>query len=307
MEVTSANATVQTKGSAQEHESIGSVTSQDGTIIGYRQFGHGPAIVVLHGSNVSGQDYTQLAEQLADAFTVYLPDRRGRGLSGPFGNEYSMRKEVEDLGALLTISGARNVFGISAGGLICLEAALTLPTIHKVAVYEPGLLLDGTKHTAWLARFDQEMAQGKVAAALVTCMKGLQLGGPVMNAMPRWLLGVFTNKAMESQDKAAKEGEITMRQLAPTLHYDGQLLVEMRGQLEHFSAVQAQVLLLEGSNGLPFLKASLRALARVLPHVVKQVEFPRLDHGGANNPSQMARASNPALVAQELRRFFARA
>ncbi|HEX8981894.1 MAG TPA: alpha/beta hydrolase [Ktedonobacterales bacterium] len=283
----------------------GFVTSKDGTTIGYRKVGHGPAIVVLHGSNVSGQDYTQLAAQLSDAFTVYLPDRRGRGLSGPFGSDYSMRKEVEDLSALLTESGAHNVFGISAGGLICLEAARTLPDITKVAVYEPGLLLDGSKHTAWLARYDQEMAQGKVAAALVTCMKGLELGGPVMNAMPRWLLETFTIKAMESQEKAAKDGEITMRQLAPTLHYDGLLLAEMQGQLQRYSAVQAQVLLLEGSNGLPFLKASERALAKVLPYVVKLVEFPKLDHGGANNPSQTARASNPALVAQELRSFFA--
>src|SRR5579859_1864062 len=92
MKVTAANATVQTTGVARERERIGHVTSQDGTVIGYRKFGHGPAIVVLHGSNVSGQDYTQLAEQLADAFTVYLPDRRGRGLSGPFGNDYGMRK-----------------------------------------------------------------------------------------------------------------------------------------------------------------------------------------------------------------------
>ena len=27
----------------------GSVTSKDGTIIGYRQIGHGPGIILLHG------------------------------------------------------------------------------------------------------------------------------------------------------------------------------------------------------------------------------------------------------------------
>ena len=284
---------------------IGSVTSHDGTTIGYRQIGRGPGLVLLHGSNVSGQDFTQLAEALADAYTVYLPDRRGRGLSGPFGKDYSIQKEVEDLDALLTKTGAHQVFGVSAGGLICLEAARTLPAIHKIALWEPALLLDGTLHTAWLKRYDQEMAQGKVAAALVTCMKGLELGGSVMNAMPNWLLESFTNMAMKSEEKKAKPDAITMRVLAPTLHYDGLLLAEMSGKLENFRSVRAEALLLGGSKGLPYLKATLNALEKVLPHVAKRVEFPGLEHGGANNPSQTNRGSKPELVAQELRRFFA--
>jgi hypothetical protein len=32
------------------------------------------------------------------------------------------------------------------------------------------------------------MAQGKVAAALITGMKGAQMGPPIFNVMPRWLL-----------------------------------------------------------------------------------------------------------------------
>ncbi len=290
---------------AREHYTTSSVISQDGTIIGYRQFGHGPGVVLLHGSNVSGLDFTQLGEGLADIFTVYLPDRRGRGLSGPYGDDYSMQKEIEDLDALLIKTGAHLVYGVSAGGLICLQAALTLPTIQKIALYEPALLTDGTAHTVWLTRYDQEMAQGKVAAALVTSMKGLELGGPVMNAMPNWLLESLTNATMKSEDKKAKPDDITMRKLAPTLHYDGQLLAEMSGTLERFRAVSADVLLLGGSKGLPFLKPSLDALEKVLPHVVKRVEFPGLEHGGSNNPSQTNRGSKPELVAQELRRFFA--
>lgn len=290
---------------AREPYTIGSVISQDGATIGYRQIGDGPGVVLLHGSNVSGQDFTQLGEALADVFTVYLPDRRGRGLSGPFGNDYSIQKEVEDLDALLTKTGVHQVFGVSAGGLICLEAARTLPAIHKMALWEPALLLDGTTHTAWLKRYDQQMAQGKVAAALVTCMKGLELGGPVMNAMPNWLLESLTNMAMKSEEKKAKDGAITMRELAPTLHYDGLLLAEMSGQLERFRTVRAEALLLGGSKGLPYLKDTLDALEKVLPHVAKRVEFPGLEHGGANNPSQANRGSKPELVAQELRRFFA--
>lgn len=60
----------------------GSAVSADGTAIGYQQLGRGPGIIVVHGSMSSGYYHLQLAEALADAFTVYLLDRRGRRLSG---------------------------------------------------------------------------------------------------------------------------------------------------------------------------------------------------------------------------------
>lgn len=100
--------------------------------------------MLLHGSNESARSHTGLAVALADAFTLYLPDRRGRGMSGPYGPDYGMRTEVEDLDAVLAESGAQLVFGVSAGGLVVLEAARTRPAIRKVAVYEPALLMDRT-------------------------------------------------------------------------------------------------------------------------------------------------------------------
>lgn len=287
-----------------ENYVTGSVVSKDGTRIGYRKLGNGPGVVVVHGSNVSSQNFMQLAKELNDAFTVYVPDRRGRGLSGPFGKDYSIQREVEDLEAILIQTGARNVFGISAGGLITLQAALTIPAIEKAALYEPALLMSGSKQTAWLARYEQEMAQGKVAAALVTCMKGFELAPPVVNAMPRWLLESLTNMAMASEDKKAKDGDVTMRMLAPTLGYDGQLIAEMTGTLECFKEVSAEVLLLGGSKGLAWLKPSRDALEKVLPHV-KRIEFPGLDHGAACDVNNTNRGGKPELVAQELRHFFA--
>jgi len=86
----------------REHSTTGSVTSADGTTIGYRQYGHGPGIVLVQGGMGSAPNFMQLAEALSRAFTVYVPDRRGRGLSGPYGNDYSIQKDVEDVDALLT-------------------------------------------------------------------------------------------------------------------------------------------------------------------------------------------------------------
>src|SRR5262249_8608671 len=202
------------------------VISRDGTRIGYRQVGRGPGLVLLHGSMQSAASHMGLATALADAFTVYLPDRRGRGLSGPAGDDYSMASEVDDVGALLTHTGARNLFGVSSSGLIALQSALTLHAIDRVAVYEPALLLPGHDPglTNWLPRFDREIAEGATAAALITSMIGLQLGPAIFNRMPRWLLEGFTNMALKGEDKKAAPNDITMRKLAPTLHYEGQLM-----------------------------------------------------------------------------------
>jgi pimeloyl-ACP methyl ester carboxylesterase len=284
----------------------GSVTSKDGTRVGYLRLGQGPAVVLLHGSMESARSHIGLAAALADAFTVYLPDRRGRGMSGPAGPDYGVRTEVEDLAAILAESGAQLVFGVSAGGLVALEAARTLPAIRKIAVYEPALLMDATRHTDWLSCFDQEMAQGKVSAAMITSMFGLDLAPPAFRLLPRRLLAALTDLAMKSEDKKAASDDVTMRKLAPTLHCDGVLLAEMAGTIDTFRAVSADVLLLGGSKGLSFLRPALDALARTLPRS-RRVEFPGLDHSGSSDPSATNRSGGkPETVAGEIRAFFGR-
>lgn len=73
----------------------------------------------------------------------------------------------------MAATGADRVFGVSASGIVVLEAARVNPAIRRAAVYEPALLPQGTRHTGWLPRLDREMADGKVAAALITSMLGL--------------------------------------------------------------------------------------------------------------------------------------
>lgn len=286
---------------AREPCATGSVISKDGTTIGYRQVGHGPGLVLLHGAMSSAHNHVQLAESLSDAVTVYLPDRRGRGLSGPYSEDYSIQKDVEDIDALLAKTGAHNAFGVSSGGIILLQAALTLPAIHRVAIYEPPLFINRSAPTAVLTRFDREMAQGKVAAALVTAMIGAQMGPPIFNVLPRWLLELLTNMAMKSEDKKPGADYVPMKALAPTLHYEFELVAERSGTLGDFKAVPAEVLLLGGSKSPAYLKSALDALEEVLPRV-KRVELPGLGHAASWNAD---RGGQPQRVAQELRRFFA--
>ncbi len=287
--------------STRVHYTTSSVTSKDGTAISYRQLGHGPGVVLLHGAMESAQSHMQLAETLADTFTVYLPDRRGRGLSGPYSKDHSIQKDVEDMDALLTKTGAHFIFGVSSGGIISLQAALTLPAIHKAAIFEPPLSINSSVSTAFLTRYDKEIAQGKVASALVTGMKGAQMGPPIFNVIPRWLLELLTKMMMASEEKKAMGDYVTMRMLAPTLHNDFQLVVETERALEGFRVTRTEVLLLGGSKSPAYLKVALNALEKVLPQV-KRIEFPGLGHGATGNSD---RGGQPERVAQELRRFFA--
>lgn len=285
----------------------GRVTSRDGTPIGYLKTGRGPAVVILHGSMESARSHTLLARALADDFTVYLPDRRGRGMSGPHRPDHGMRTEVEDLQAVLAESGAQLAFGVSAGGLVILAAARTLPGLRKIAVYEPALDTEAAGHTAWLRRFDAEMAAGKTAEAMITSMYGLELAPPFFKIVPRRLLVSLTEAAMKKEDRKAVPEAITMRKLAPTIRYDGLLVAEMAGSVEEFRAVAADVLLLGGSKGLPFLRPGRAALARTLPRN-RRVEFPGLDHGASSDPSSTnpgGKAERVAAIAREIRSFLA--
>jgi pimeloyl-ACP methyl ester carboxylesterase len=281
-----------------------SVRSKDGTTIGYRQYGHGPGLVLVQGAMGTAQNFIELGEALADDFTVYIPDRRGRGLSGAGSNDYSIQKEVEDIDALLTKTDVSYIFGLSSGALISLQATLHLSAIRKAALYEPPLFIHDLP-IALMKRYEKEIAEGRLAAALITAMQATQMGPQIFNVIPRGLLELLTNKMMETEDKNAKSGDVTMRMLAPTLQHDFQVVSEMNGNLESFRAIQADVLLLGGSKSPNFLKVDLDALEKVLPHVTR-IEFSGLGHSAAwNYDPQRNPDGRPTVVAQELSRFFA--
>lgn len=276
----------------------GFVTSPDGTAIGYRQFGRdrAPGIILVHGSMMTSQNFTKLAVALSGDFTVYVLDRRGRATSGPFGRDYGIRKECEDIGALIGATGARCVFGLSSGAIVSLYAALTLP-IHKLALYEPPLMFAGSSHNGWVPRYEREVAEGKLASAFVTLIKGTG-DSPILAYLPRFLLVPLFHVAIAADAKDSREGHVSLRALIATMHFDAQLVAETEGALGSFSAVRADVLLLAGGKSAPYLRHAVEALSKVLPNA-KRVDLPAVGHLAADN------GGKPELVAKELRGFFA--
>ena len=285
-----------------------SVISKDGTIIGYRQMGDGPGIILLHGGGKSSQTLMQLGLALSDDFTVFIPDRRGRGLSGPFGDEYGLQREVEDMDAIVKKTGAHYVFGTATGGIIALQSALELPAIRKAVLYEPPFYVNETEMNNFNdigKRYDQYVAEGKLSQAMVTSseiatkVSGDKLEPPYqwVKYMPNIVLRLIFKIVLELDARNVKEGDLTLKELMPTFHNDVILVNETKGTIEDFKDVSAEVLLLYGSKTFLFIKHSINALNKVLPNV-RRVEVQGIDHAAAEDAT-----GKPKIVAHEIKNY----
>lgn len=84
---------------ALEHHTL---NTQDGSTLSYYSIGRGPGLLILHGAMNYALGSLELAELLADNYTVYLLSRRGRGQSGPYP------KSITDLEPLLKATGSKD-------------------------------------------------------------------------------------------------------------------------------------------------------------------------------------------------------
>jgi pimeloyl-ACP methyl ester carboxylesterase len=103
--------------------------SPDGTSIAFDKTGQGPPLIMVDGALCSRAigPGRSLAPNLAERFTVYTYDRRGRGESSDTP-PYAVEREIEDLNALIAeAGGSAYVFGLSSGAALALEAAAQAP------------------------------------------------------------------------------------------------------------------------------------------------------------------------------------
>ncbi|MBZ2166663.1 alpha/beta fold hydrolase [Methanobacterium spitsbergense] len=290
--------------SKEQKYTKGFVTSKDGTTIGYRQMGSGPGLILLHGGISSSQYFMKLGAALSDEFTVYIPDRRGRGLSGAFGDNYGLQREVEDLDAILKKTDAHYLFGGSSGGLIALQASITLSSIKKIVTYEPLVYVNKSemdKFNEIVQRFEKQLAEGDVITAMITAMDvnsevDPDQKSPLANHLPSIILKPIFSHVLASDEKNIKGDDVTLKDLMPTLKYDIQLVNETEGKLQKFKKVQSEILLLNGSKSPLFLKNSTEALNKVLPHTTHK-ELPGLNHDSAQNYGK------PEIIAKEIKHF----
>lgn len=261
------------------------VTSADGATISYRRVGSGPALVVVPGNNRMAHHYDRLAANLADALTVCVIERRGRGGSAPQGTGYSIEREVEDLSAVMTAEGAELVFGHSYGGLVALAAARLGPGIRRLAVYEPGISINGSFDLSWRAEFGRLLERGKHVRAMALFLHRMGLIPLPWTPYPVcWMLAVLmVGRASES------------RALMPTTPAELDEIARFDGDGSAFATITAETLLIAGTKSPPFLTGVIEPLQRIIPdsHTLTLTDA---DH---NAPDE----NDPERVGTELRRF----
>jgi pimeloyl-ACP methyl ester carboxylesterase len=229
------------------------VNSKDGTSIGYDRVGEGPVVILVDGALSTRGSKADLANLLADRFTVVSYDRRGRGDSGDT-QPYAVDREIEDIDALIDAAGGSAfLYGHSSGGCLAMEAAVELwGKVRKLAIYEAPYNDDPSAQKAWgeyLARLAERLGSGRRGDAVALFMA---------------LVGMPAEQIVGMRQEPFWAG---LEAIAPTLAYDHAGIMGKLGSIptERAARVQVATLVISGTSGLPFILETARTLSRTIP------------------------------------------
>jgi pimeloyl-ACP methyl ester carboxylesterase len=252
---------------------MNTVVSRDATTIAFDRLGRGPALILVGGAfqhRANDPRTGEIAEQLSDRFTVYHYDRRGRGDSTDT-QPYAIAREVEDLEALVADAGGEAyLFGHSSGAVLALDAVNAGLPVTRLAVYEPPLLVDGSR--------------SPTPADYMPRLRGLIAAGAHSDAVVHFLThGVgLPTEVVDSMRQSPMWGDFEA--VSPTLSYDATLTDSLVAgtplPTTRWAAVTLPVLVADGSASFPFMHSGADALAALLPDASRRT-LPGQDHGVA--------------------------
>lgn len=235
------------------------VISKDGTPIAYEKLGAGPALILVDGAMCSRKfgPMPKLAPLLAQHFTVFMYDRRGRGDSGDT-QPYAKEREIEDLDALIQAAGGSAfVVGLSSGGGLALEAAASGLKIQKLVAYEPPYIANHDPSHAKAdheAQLKQRLAEGQRGQALKYFMRDM-VGVPGFAVfMTRLMPGVW--KKLEA--------------VAHTLPYDARIMGDFTVPTARLASIQVPSLILYGGKTNAKLKHAAETVASTVPRAQRR-------------------------------------
>ncbi|WP_382921352.1 alpha/beta fold hydrolase [Streptomyces sp. NPDC057062] len=264
---------------------MNTLISKDGTKIAYKKQGTGPSLILVASAAADHKDAEQLAVQLANHFTVYNYDRRGRGQSTDSSN-YAVEREVEDIEALINEAGGNSfLFGSSSGAVLALEAAnLLKDKVRKLFMYEPPFIIDDSRPPVpanYVQHLNNLIGEGKRNKAVEYYMSEA-LGIPseyleYMKADPSW-------KSME--------------EMAHTLAYDGMIMGETQSgrplPVDRWE-VNVPTSIVVGENSESYFHDAAKSLVELLP-LAKYQTLSGQDHSAV----MMA----PEVLAKEMVNFY---
>ena len=237
---------------------MASVTSADGTTIGYDAVGDGHPVILVAGATqhrAVDQTVPQLQRLLADGgHRVINYDRRGRGESGDT-LPYAPEREYEDLEALIGEAGDEaHVFGMSSGAVLAVEAAARGVPVSKLVMYEPPLRVtaDGPPpQPDYVEKIEGILRDGEPGDAMAYFM--------TMVGQPEEEVAAFRQTPVFAAFQAVEH----------TLAYDGRIMEPYSlgepiapGQ---WAAVVQPALVIAGGDSPEWFKSSAKAAADALP------------------------------------------
>lgn len=258
-----------------------SIKSADGTRISYEKTGSGPPMVLVHGIAYDRNYWDKVQPSLAEYFTVFAIDRRGRGQSGD-GADYKLEWEFEDVATVVdNIDQPVILLGHSFGGLIALEAALRTDNLKKMILYEPpfsdqvaepgDLLLEN------FAKIENSLREGKKEQALLL-----------------FLENVLKVSSEEIDIARLKKCWQDIVDTTPALIRELQAAKQYKFDAARFEELTIPILLLSGSESSNVFKETTKKLNRSLSN--SRVAFLK---GQENEAAKTA----PNLFADEVLKF----
>jgi pimeloyl-ACP methyl ester carboxylesterase len=229
------------------------VESKDGTSIAYEAHGRGSVVVLVDGA-LAHRAYRggrALAAELAKTHGVVVYDRRGRGESTD-ESPYAVRREVEDIEALIDASGGRaGLYGFSSGAVLALHAAAALPDkVTRIAFHEPPFGGD-------------DEASKRESLAFAESMSALLRAGDRDGAVELFLRDMLPPEVL--RDLRSSSDWSLLAAVAPTLAHDNAVLGDGSVPVSVARRVLVPALVIDGSESPPFKRAAADALARALP------------------------------------------
>lgn len=164
------------------------IQSTDGTTIAFERRGDGPPLVLVHGSAGHHVEWREVVPSLAESFTVYAMDRRGRGESGD-SEEYAIEREYEDVAAVVDHVAAEHpeapmsLIGSSYGAICSLHAVLETDAVDHLVLYEPPLG-DAPEPEGAAAGIEAQIEEEGAEAAVETFLRNaIELSDEEIEAM----------------------------------------------------------------------------------------------------------------------------
>jgi pimeloyl-ACP methyl ester carboxylesterase/membrane protein DedA with SNARE-associated domain len=263
--------------------------------VAYRRFGapDAPAIVLLHGSPGSVQDFASLARRLADRFDVIVPDLPGFGQSQRDVPDYSARAHAAALSRLLESLAVEraHLVGFSMGGAVALEAWERAP--RQIA----SITMVAALGVEELELFGDHRLNHAVHRAQYALIRAIDLLVPHFGTFDRFPLGLSYARNFLDTDQRRLRGILT-RYDAPMriVHGEHDRLVPYAAAREHHRIVpQSDLITLNGDHFLLWTHATETAdsIAEFVARVERGEGAPR----SAATPERTATAGQPFAAA----------